>query len=126
MNLVFTGALGGHLCSDTVYGNFKRIAEKIGIPAARFHDLRHTFATLPVQNGDDIKTVSENLGYATTAFTLGVYGHVTEKMKQDSAKRSRRSSTRPRHKKGPGRICRGFCCENACSGDRRFVPVRVK
>lgn len=87
MNLVFTNALGGHLSSDTVYGNFKRIAKKIGIPAARFHDLRHTFATLSLQNGDDIKTVSENLGHATVAFTLDTYGHVTEKMKQDSAKR---------------------------------------
>ncbi|MGN0745380.1 MAG: tyrosine-type recombinase/integrase [Aristaeellaceae bacterium] len=63
------------------------MAKRIGIPAARFHDLRHTFATLPMQNGDDIKTVSENLGHATAAFTLDVYGHVTEKMKQDSAKR---------------------------------------
>lgn len=87
MNLVFTNALGGHLCSETVYDNFKRIAKRIGIPAARFHDLRHTFATLSLQNGDDIKTVSENLGHATAAFTLDVYGHVTEKMKQDSAKR---------------------------------------
>lgn len=87
MNLVFTNALGGHLCSDTVYGNFKRIAEKIGIPAARFHDLRHTFATLSLQNGDDIKTVSENLGHATTAFTLDVYGHVTEQMRKESATR---------------------------------------
>ena len=87
MNLVFTNALGGHLTSDTVYGNFKRIAKKIGIPSTRFHDLRHTFATLSLQNGDDIKTVSENLGHATVAFTLDVYGHVTEQMKKDSADR---------------------------------------
>lgn len=87
MNLVFTNALGGHLSSNTVYCNFKRIAEKIGIPSTRFHDLRHTFATLSLQNGDDIKTVSENLGHATVAFTLDTYGHVTERMKQDSANR---------------------------------------
>jgi len=42
---------------------------------------------LSLQNGDDIKTVSENLGHATVAFTLDTYGHVTEKMKQDSANR---------------------------------------
>lgn len=87
MNLVFTNPSGGHLTSDTVYGNFKRVAKKIGIPSTRFHDLRHTFATLSLQNGDDIKTVSENLGHATVAFTLDVYGHVTEQMKKDSADR---------------------------------------
>ena len=53
----------------------------------RFHDLRHTFAAISLQNGDDIKTVSENLGHATVAFTLVVYGHVTEKMRKDSADR---------------------------------------
>ena len=47
----------------------------------------HTFAVLSLQNGDDIKTVQENLGHATAAFTLDVYGHVSEKMKQDSAAR---------------------------------------
>lgn len=87
LNLVFTNELGGHLTSNTVYENFKRIAGKIGIPSTRFHDLRHTFATLSLQNGDDIKTVSENLGHATVAFTLDTYGHVTERMKQDSARR---------------------------------------
>ena len=38
-------------------------------------------------SGDNIKTVQENLGHATAAFTLDVYGHVTEQMKQDSADR---------------------------------------
>ena len=37
--------------------------------------------------GDDVKTVQENLGHATASFTLDVYGHVSEKMKQDSANR---------------------------------------
>ena len=87
LDLVFTGATGGHLSSNTVYENFKRVAAKIGMPSARFHDLRHTFATLSLQNGDDIKTVSENLGHATTAFTLDIYGHVTERMQQESADR---------------------------------------
>lgn len=86
-NLVFTDQLGGHLVHVTVYKNFKRIVEGIGIPAARFHDLRHTFAVASLQAGDDIKTVQENLGHHTAAFTLDVYGHVTDKMKRDSAER---------------------------------------
>ena len=51
------------------------------------HDLHHTFAIASIKSGDDIKTVQENLGHATAAFTLDVYGHVTKQMKQDSAER---------------------------------------
>lgn len=87
LNLVFTDKLGGCLCAPTVYMNFKRIAASIGLPEARFHDLRHTYAVNAIRSGDDIKTVQENLGHHTAAFTLDVYGHVTEQMKRDSAAR---------------------------------------
>ena len=61
--------------------------DRIGSPATRFHDLRHTYAVMAIKSGDDIKTVQENLGHATAAFTLDVYGHVTAQMKQASADR---------------------------------------
>lgn len=51
------------------------------------HDLAHIYAVLSLQNGDDVKTVQSNLGHATAAFTLDVYGHVSERTKEDSAKR---------------------------------------
>ena len=85
--LVFTTALGGHLHPQTVYNHLKKLAVQIGAPDACVHDLRHTFAVLSLQNGDDIKTVQGNLGHATAAFTLDVYGHVSEKMREDSAAR---------------------------------------
>ena len=44
----------------------------------------HTYAVNAIRAGDDIKTISENMGHATVAFTLDVYGHVTEQMKKDS------------------------------------------
>ena len=47
----------------------------------------HTFATLSLQNGDDIKTVQGNLGHHTAAFTLDRYGHVTQAMQKASADR---------------------------------------
>ena len=59
----------------------------IGRPDARFHDLRHTYAVASIRAGDDIKTLQSNLGHATVAFTLDVYGHVIDQMKQDSAHR---------------------------------------
>ena len=58
----------------------------MGLPDVRFHDLRHTYATLAIQSGTDLKTVSTNLGHATVAFTMDQYGHVSEKMKEKSAK----------------------------------------
>lgn len=85
--LVFTTATGGNLSPQTVYNHYKKLARKIGAPDSRVHDLRHTFAVLSLQNGDDVKTVQGNLGHATAAFTLDVYGHVTDQMKQDSADR---------------------------------------
>ena len=84
---VFTTELGEHYCPQTVYAHFKKIANKIGAGNANVHSLRHTYAVLCLQNGDDVKTVQSNLGHATAAFTLDVYGHVSEKMKQDSANR---------------------------------------
>ena len=84
---VFCDSLGQHLSVDTVYSRFKTIAKKIGVPDARVHDLRHTFAVNSLQEGDDYKTVQSNLGHATAAFTLNVYGHVSDRMKEESARR---------------------------------------
>ena len=85
--LVFTDELGHHLSHVTVRKHFKKAVESIGIPEARFHDLRHSFAVNSLQAGDNPKTVQENLGHATAAFTLDVYAHATERMKRDSANR---------------------------------------
>lgn len=87
MGLVFCNEIGHHLYPNTVYDSFKRIAAKIGIPSARFHDLRHSYAVAAIRSGEDIKTVQGNLGHHTAAFTLDVYGHVTEQMQKDSAAR---------------------------------------
>ena len=85
--LVFTRDSGRHLDVTMLYKAYKKLAEQIGAPESRVHDLRHTFAVLSLQNGDPIKTVQDNLGHATAAFTLDVYGHTSEKMKEDSAAR---------------------------------------
>lgn len=84
---VFTDELGRHLNRSTVYNAFKKVMVQIGSPETRFHDLRHSYAVASIRSGDDIKTVQENLGHATAAFTLDVYGHVTEQMKKESAAR---------------------------------------
>lgn len=85
--LVFTSMSGDHIHPQTVYNHYKKVAARIGAPDSCVHDLRHTFAVLSLQNGDDVKTVQSNLGHATAAFTLDVYGHVSERMKEESAAR---------------------------------------
>ena len=86
-NLVFTNEIGGHLSPVTVYGCFKRRVNAIGKPDVRFHDLRHSYAVLSIENNIDYKTISESMGHFSVAFTLDVYGHVSEKMRKESADR---------------------------------------
>ena len=78
---------GSNLSPQTVYNHYKKLAKRIGAPDSRVHDLRHTFAMLSLQNGDDVKTVQSALGHATASFTLDVYGHVSQRMQEDSAAR---------------------------------------
>lgn len=86
-NLVFVDPEGRFVVPQMALKRFKVIAARIGRPDARFHDLRHTYAVTALQEGDDVKTVQQNLGHATASFTLDVYGHVSEKMKHESAAR---------------------------------------
>lgn len=87
---VFTNELGGYLNPMQIYLHFKKIAIDIGAPKARVHDLRHTYAVVSLQNGDDIKTVQSILRHASAAFTLDVYGHVSDRMKDESSIRMER------------------------------------
>jgi len=86
-NYVFTNELGQTLVHGVVSKAYKRIITDAGFPETRFHDLRHSYATAALSSGDDIKTVQENLGHHDAGFTLNQYGHVTEKMKKESAAR---------------------------------------
>ncbi|MCL2105938.1 MAG: site-specific integrase [Oscillospiraceae bacterium] len=83
--LVFTNLLGAELYPRTIAKHHKIILQKIGVDDLTVHDLRHTYATLALQNGIDVKTVSQTLGHATAAFTLDIYAAVTERMYQESA-----------------------------------------
>lgn len=69
--------------------SFRHTHEKIlaaaGIEHIRFHDLRHTFATLSLQNGVDVKTLSTTLGHYSAGFTLDTYTHATQRMKREAA-----------------------------------------
>jgi len=69
---------------DSVVNLHKKLLKDAGLPHIRFHDLRHTFATMALQNGVDVKTVSAMLGHYDAGFTLRTYTHAT-RQKQDEA-----------------------------------------
>ena len=85
--LVFTDEIGNRVTPQALYRAFKLVVTELDMKAVRFHDLRHSYAVVSLKTGDDVKTVQENLGHATSSFTLDTYGHVTEQMKKDSANR---------------------------------------
>lgn len=78
---------GGPRSPDALRSTLLRILERAGLQRIRFHDLRHTFATLALQNGVDIKTVSGMLGHYSAGFTLDTYAHVTTAAQRDAAKK---------------------------------------
>ena len=75
----------GPISPDSVNNMLKRVLARAGIPKVRFHDLRHTFATIALQNGVDIKTVSGMLGHFSAGFTLDTYAHVTTAAQKEAA-----------------------------------------
>ena len=84
---VFSSPTGGAISPDSVLHMLHRVLKRAGLPKIRFHDLRHTFATMALQNGVDAKTVSNILGHFSAGFTLDTYAHVTTSMQQTAAEK---------------------------------------
>jgi integrase len=79
--LVFANTVGRPIeATNLIRQSFKPLLKKAGIPRIRFHDLRHTAATLLLGQGTHPKIVSEMLGHSTIAVTLDLYSHVTPTM----------------------------------------------
>ena len=83
---VFPSPTGVPISPDSVLHMLHRVLKRAGLPRVRFHDLRHTFATLALQNGVDVKTVSGMLGHFSAGFTLDTYAHVTTVSQRQAAK----------------------------------------
>ena len=86
LDMVFPSALGrlqdgSHLLT----GQFHPLLQAAGLPTIRFHELRHTAATLLLERGVHPKIVSEMLGHSTVAITLDLYSHVTPTIQHAAA-----------------------------------------
>ncbi|HZA78966.1 MAG TPA: site-specific integrase [Acidimicrobiales bacterium] len=82
---MFRNARGRFLNPESVSQLFDRIVRRSGLPRIRFHDLRHTHASLLVAAGVPIKVVSERLGHAHPAFTMHTYQHLLPGMSAAAA-----------------------------------------
>lgn len=86
LGLVFPKEDGQPLDGRTLLnGRYQTLLRKAGLPRMRFHDLRHTAATLLLSRGVHLKVVSEMLGHASIAITLDIYSHVVPHMQQQAA-----------------------------------------
>ena len=86
-NLVFTTRVGTPITrQDLITRSFKPLLQRAGLPDIRFHDLRHTCATLLLGKGVHPKLVQELLGHATISITLNTYSHVLPVMGNQAAR----------------------------------------
>jgi len=83
-DLVFSSVEGNPIDPGTVTHNFGRIVKRCGLAGVRFHDLRHTFASLMLLRGVAPKIISEALGHSSVAFTMDTYSHIIEGMQSDA------------------------------------------
>jgi integrase len=86
-DLVFSQDNGKPIHPDTISSWFPEFLERAGLPRIRFHDLRHTHATLLLKNGIDVKVVSERLGHSGIGITMDTYIHVLPDQQEDAANR---------------------------------------
>lgn len=83
-DLVFANHEGKPVDPGVLTHNFARIAKRAGLENVRFHDLRHTFASLMLLRGVPAKVISEALGHASVAFTLQTYSHILPGMHSEA------------------------------------------
>jgi integrase len=86
LDLVFPNAVGRPInASNLLHQRFHPLLKRAGLPRIRFHDLRHTYATIALGRGVPLKVVSDALGHSSIAITADTYMHVTPGMSRAAA-----------------------------------------
>jgi integrase len=85
-DLIFPSKIGTPLNPSNLRLDFKRVVERAGVPRVRFHDLRHSAASLMLNNGIPVIVVSKVLGHAKPSITLDIYGHLYNEMQGEVAR----------------------------------------
>ncbi len=84
-DLIFTTSLGGPINPSNLLKEFKKLLQEVGLPSIRFHDLRHTAASLMLNHNIPPIVVSRQLGHARASITLDIYGHLVPGMAAEVA-----------------------------------------
>lgn len=84
-DLIFLSTLGTPIDPRDLYRRFQALLKRAGLPKIRFHDLRHTSATLMLQQGVHPKIVQERLGHSSISLTLDTYSHVVPHLQSEAA-----------------------------------------
>ncbi len=82
---MFTAENGEPLHADHVAQRFERLVARAGVTAIRFHDMRHTHATLLLKAGVPPHVVAQRLGHSSPALTLSIYSHVLPRQQSEAA-----------------------------------------
>lgn len=82
---MFPDPKGGMFNPENQSKRFHRRVAKLGLTEIRFHDLRHTYATLARRSGMDIKVLSVRLGHQNVSTTMNLYQHIPVDMARESA-----------------------------------------
>lgn len=82
LDLVLPSKYGNPLDQRSIRRSFYHVTEKLGLARIRFHDLRHTHATLLIQQNVNVKLISERLGHSDIGTTLNTYSHVLPEMQR--------------------------------------------
>jgi integrase len=83
--LVFPTSVGTPMQGSWLLRHLRQRLARADLPAIRFHDLRHTAATILLSHNVNPKVVSEMLGHSSVAITLDIYSHVLPHMQHDAA-----------------------------------------
>lgn len=83
--LLFTTSSGRAVSPRNLLRHFHQVLDRTGLPKIRFHDLRHTAATLLLKENVHPKIVQEMLGHSTIALTLDTYSHILPDIQQEAA-----------------------------------------
>ncbi|MDH3943245.1 MAG: site-specific integrase, partial [Anaerolineae bacterium] len=84
-NHVFVSSIGSPIDPTNLLRTFRQLLKEAGLPKMRFHDLRHTAASIMLNNGIDVLVASQRLGHARPSITLDVYGHLMPAIQNEAA-----------------------------------------
>ena len=85
LDLVFPSGIGTPLTASNICRDFRQLLTDSGLPKIRFHDLRHTAASLMLNHGIPVLIVSKRLGHSKPSITLDVYGHLIPSKQEEAA-----------------------------------------